>query len=318
MSIPIGPRDNNYGVIKVVNSEFRSRWFTDYDERLATELALRLHVIIEKFLHIKETEDASAESKRQAQIAEQHAKQALIEKSRAEEGEMQRQQDLLTITHQVQGPLIPVIGTLSSLSQAPIPRVFKERLEHAQALVEDAFTLCYGTFTTFAVEAKQKPASVAESINAPAELRKLSQRLKRTNSRADLNFTFKDAPDFPILNMDRNIFTSVFYSLIHNAMKYANESSNVTLECGFEDPGRRPVLKVRSYGEPIHPSERESIFIKFSRGRAVEKGRHHRGVGLGLWVARELMRYIHGDLTVELSPYDPTMAVFIVHIPQTA
>ncbi|HXQ38573.1 MAG TPA: GAF domain-containing protein, partial [Anaerolineales bacterium] len=248
MAIPIGPRENNYGVIKVVNSEFRSHWFTDYDERIAEELALRLHVIIEKFLHIKETEDASAESKRQAQIAEEHANDALFAKRRAEAGALQRQQDLLTITHQVQGPLIPVIGILSSLSQAPIPRVFRERLEHAQALVEDAFTLCYGTFTTFAVEAEQKPASVEESINAPAELRKLSQRLKRTNSRPDLNFTFKDATDFPILNMDRNIFTSVFYSLIHNAMKYANESSNVTLECGFEEPGRKPVLKVRSYG----------------------------------------------------------------------
>lgn len=315
MAIPIGPRDRNYGVIKVVNSEFRANWFTDYDERLGEDLALRLHVIIEKFLQIKETEEASAESKRQAQIAEQHAQNALVAKQRAEESARQRQQDLLTITHQLQGPLIPVIGTLSGMTHGQLPRLLKDRLEHVQALVEDAFTLCYGTFTTFALEAEQKPASVAVTINAPAELRKLCERLRRTNSRQDLNFIFREAPDFPILRMDKNIFTSVLYSLIHNAMKYSSESSNVTLECGFEGPPRRAVLKVRSNGEPIDSSEKEEIFKKFGRGRAVARGRHHGGVGLGLWVARELMRYIGGDLNVELSRYDSSLSVFIVNIP---
>ena len=118
--------------------------------------------------------------------------------------------------------------------------------------------------------------------------------------------------------MDKNIFTTVLYSLIHNAMKYSDEGSDVTLECGFEGPPRKAVLKVRSNGEQIHPNERNEIFQKFGRGRAVKRGRHHGGVGLGLWVARELMRYIGGDLTVELSPYDPTLSVFIVHLPRSA
>lgn len=318
MAIPIGPCGFNYGVIKVVNSQFRANWFTDYDGQLGKDLALRLRVIIEKFLQIKETEEASAESKRQAQRAQEYAHDALTLKQKSEEAARQRQQDLLTITHQLQGPLIPVIGTLSGITQSSVPPSIKEKLEHVQALVDDAFTLCYGTFTTFALEAEQKPAAIAETIDAPAEMRKLCERLRRTNSRQDLGFIFREVPEFPSLRMDKNIFTTVLYSLIHNAMKYSAESSDVTLECGFEGPPRKPVLKVRSNGEPIHPNERNEIFQKFGRGRAVERGRHHSGVGLGLWVARELMRYIGGDLTVELSPYDPTLSVFIVHLPRSS
>ena len=50
MAIPIGPKDDNHGVIKVVNSEFRCAWFTKEDEVLGRELALRLYVLVQKFL----------------------------------------------------------------------------------------------------------------------------------------------------------------------------------------------------------------------------------------------------------------------------
>jgi signal transduction histidine kinase len=309
MAIPIGPRGRNYGVIKVVNSEFRCNWFTTYDESLGKDLALRLQVIIERFLQIKETEEASADAKKHAEKAEQKQREA-------EDAARQRQEDLMTITHQLQGPLIPVIGTLSNLITAHVPLVFKTKLEHAQALVEDAFTLSYGTFTTFALEADQKPAFGKDSVNAKEELERLCERLKKTNARQDLTFRFEQVTGFPTLEIDRNILTCVLYSLIHNAMKYAEPHSDVNLECGFEYPGKIPVLKLKSYGEPIHPSEKDMIFKKFQRGRAVARGRHHTGVGLGLWVARELMRYIGGNLTVELSFNHPRLSVFIVELPK--
>src|SRR5262249_1725274 len=118
---------------------------------------------------------------------------------------------------------------------------------------------------------------------------------------------------FPTLHMDRNVFTSVFYSLIHNAMKYSEPGSRVYLLCTFERSTGEAALKVKSVGEAIDPSEKELIFEKYRRGRVIENaGRHHSGVGLGLWVARELMRAIGGDLSVELAG---DVSVFIVHVP---
>jgi signal transduction histidine kinase len=205
--------------------------------------------------------------------------------------------------------------------QRLVPRQSEQytQLDHMDALVEDALALCLGTFTTFGREAGQQISYNAEEIDAPTELRMLCQRLQRTNARDDLNFAFKKEPGFPTLRMDRKVFTSVFYSLIHNAMKYANRQSRVSLECGFERPSNKAVLKLKSYGVPIHPSEREQIFHKYQRGAIVEKtGRSHGGVGLGLWVARELMRSSGGDLTVELSPTHPELSVFIVHVAEEA
>ena len=118
--------------------------------------------------------------------------------------------------------------------------------------------------------------------------------------------------------MDGRVFTSVFYSLIHNAMKYAAPYTHVTLECSFERLTGTAALKVKSFGEPILPVEKELIFDKYKRGKVMEEtGRHHSGVGLGLWVARELMKAVGGDITLELSPNDPALSVFIVLVPQS-
>lgn len=312
MVIPIGvANQKNYGVIKVVNSTFRCSWFTDYDERIAADLALRLHVIIEKFLHLKRTEDASARAK-------ENAEAALIAQKRAENTAGQLQQDLMNITHQLQGALISVIGGLSGIKVEGLPKNSRVRLGHAQALVEDALAVAYGTFTTLARLAGRETAFGSAKINAPAELRKLCERLRLTNAREDIRFRFYEEPGFPVLTMDRNAFTSVIFSLVHNAMKYADQDSEVILECSFERSTDEAALKVKSTGEPIDPDEKETIFEKFKRGRHVEKGRHHGGVGLGLWVARELMRAVGGDLSVELSLYDSRFSVFIVHVPKPA
>jgi K+-sensing histidine kinase KdpD len=105
------------------------------------------------------------------------------------------------------------------------------------------------------------------------------------------------------------------YSLIHNAMKYSDDFSQVSLMCKFI--GTKPVLEVSSKGEPILTSEAEEIFGQFTRGKVVDQtGRHHRGVGLGLWVARKLLLEIGGNLTVILPKKHPRLSIFVVHFPE--
>jgi signal transduction histidine kinase len=311
MAIPIGGKDDeNFGVIKVVNSTFRCSWFTQYDVDLGEDLARRLHVMIEKFLHIKEIEESQ-------EIAQANAQSAKRAQETAEAVAKQRQEDLMIITHQLQGPLSSLIGSISYLQTKPLPAGVRAALDDLEALVEDSIAVCYGTFTTFALVDGRRISFVTENINGPQELRKLCRRLQRTNSRPDLTFSYFEENDFPVLRLDRSVFTSVIYSLVHNAMKYAEEDSRVILECSVERSSGEAALKVKSEGQPILQNETERIFEKFSRGQLSETtGRRYSGVGLGLWVARGLMRAIGGDLTVEISVNNPRFSVFVVHFPQ--
>lgn len=323
MAVPIGPKEQNYGVIKVVNSTFRCGWFTESDQVLGESLAQRLHVMIEKFLRIKESIKQFEEHSKQIELAKEKAlesaKQAQSQQENAEKAARQRRDDLMIITHQLQGPLSSIVSAITHMQQRKHRQIDAQddRLKFIHALVEDALTLCFGTFSTFAKEAGRDIAfGAVADIDARAELEKLCTRLKRTCARGDLRFNFIVQAGFPTLKMDWSVFTSVFYSLVHNAMKYAEEDSQVIMECSFERSTGQPALKVKTVGEPIRPEEKEIIFEKYRRGSVIEKtGRHHGGVGLGLWVARELMRAVGGNITLELSREYPELSVFIVRIP---
>jgi len=307
LAIPIGHGRRNYGVIKVVNRTVGPSWFTADDVALGKELALRLQTLIEKSLHIASMEDAKEE-------AQMSAAASLEAQAAAELTARERLQDLMTMTHQLQGPLIGVVGALSGISRDRLSVVDVDLMEHAKAIVEDAITVGFGIFTTFALAAGRATAFVDNEIDATAELRRLARRIRRTNPRPQLDFRFREEPGFPKLHLDHRVFTSVLYSLIHNALKYADDHTTVILECSVERKIGEPAIKVKSHGAQLFPSEVDHIFERFGRGRSVEGGQLYTGVGLGLWVARLLMRAVGGDLTVELTPDDPTLSVFVVRM----
>ncbi|MCP4677396.1 MAG: GAF domain-containing protein [Deltaproteobacteria bacterium] len=305
MAIPIGPPSENYGVIKVVNRDFRCDWFTDDDQRLGENLALRLQVIFQRFMHLRRTEDASREAKQLARKAEIEAKA--------------RQNDIMNVTHQLQGPLVSVIGSTTLLKKRYSSQPLRRDLQRLEDHVEDALALCNGTFLSLARATGKELSLGSKDINVFDEAKLLVERLQSTNSRGDLAFEYRREPGFPIIRIDRDLFISVMYTLIHNAMKYAQPRSRVIIECGFEGPSEEPALKLKTLGPCIQLHERDLIFEKFERGYMVKTtGRYHRGVGLGLWVARQLIEEVGGNIRLELSPEHPNLAVFAVRFPHAS
>ncbi len=311
MAIPIGEAPQaNYGVIKVINSKLPHGWFSDEDENLGRELANVLRLIISRQLSIKHADDARREAVRNAEAAS-------VARLRAETEAKARQEDIMNVTHQLQGPLSSLIMGLSGIQSRLQSSWFQGEIGFLKDLADDSLTLAYGTFVSLAKDAGEDPSVDPIQVDVVTEVERLAERLKRTSGRSDLKFRYSNETGFPKITIDKNVLTSVVYSLIHNAMKYADEGSQVELECGFERRNARPALKVKSEGAIIQPHETTRIFEKFERGHLVKAtGSYHRGVGLGLWVARSLIRSVGGDLVVELSTEDPTRSVFVVFFPE--
>lgn len=89
--------------------------------------------------------------------------------------------------------------------------------------------------------------------------------------------------------------------LIENALNYSPPASAVTVVAA---PAR---IEVRDRGPGIAEEERELVFERFRRGSAGRKG--PAGHGLGLPIARELMRAWGGEVALEPRPGGGTCAV---------
>jgi signal transduction histidine kinase len=242
-----------------------------------------------------------------------------------------RQEDLMTITHNLQSPLDAVSSALDDLHDrsvpadelddralAHVPRSFHEDIEHALALNEDVLLMSSGILRAFAHEMGVKWDLNPRPINVPEELRQLCKRLLQANSQPHLQFDYQTQPGFPEIRLDREIFSIVMYNLVHNALKYSSDDTTVRIVCRYDRALSSASVEVRSTGERIEESEREKIFEKFRKASTIERtGRHHSGVGLGLWAAREAIRAADGELRLELSGEEPQEAAFIVEIPIT-
>lgn len=316
MAIPIGQGEDNYGVIKVFNRTFRCDWFTDDDQRLGEDLAIRLRVIISNVLNLEAAIRAADLARAHEVTAQSQAKEASASEQRATEAAKRREDDLARITHHLLGPVVAMKQYVTSWQLSALPARAIADLEHINAFLDDLFDHYFAITSCAAIMEGHPPALATNTVDCPAAMKRIWKRLLLTNPREDLEFKFVAEAGFPSLRMDERIFNTVIYSLIHNALKYADPGTHVTLECSYERRTGIAGIKVKSVGEIIQPHEQELIFGKFQQGYYVRtRGRRHHGVGLGLWTARELLRLIRGTITVELSSKRPELSVFVVSIP---
>ena len=305
LCVPIGDRDGNRGLIKVLNSTNRCAWFTDRDEELARALARRLRVVVDKFTHLEE---------------------ALRERSAAQQAARDREYDIVTIAHQLLGPLTVLSGSLEEV-RANAPEKLAEQIEAAEDLAEGAMMLAHGTAVSLGsnLEAVSipDPADSTEIDKHSAletyrsDLEKTVSRNCRTSRREDLTFVLDVDGSRPQPCVPQDTFNAVMQVLVENALSYADLDTAVEIGHCYRESVGRDCLTVSSIGLPILPEEKDAIFDRFRRSKSVKgTGQYTPGVGLGLWTARQMMLMAGGDLAVELDPLSPRHTTFVVVLPR--
>jgi signal transduction histidine kinase len=81
-------------------------------------------------------------------------------------------------------------------------------------------------------------------------------------------------------------------NLLTNAVKYG-AGKPVEVHCC--DEGDRVSISVRDHGIGIAPEDQSRIFRRF--GRAVSE-HHYGGLGLGLWITKQIVERLGGEVTV--------------------
>jgi signal transduction histidine kinase len=98
------------------------------------------------------------------------------------------------------------------------------------------------------------------------------------------------------LNTDEGALDMVISNLLSNAIKYSQGSGQVEIAL-HSTPGH-VFLIVSDEGQGISAEDKEMIFSKFYRS-GDEQTRKTKGTGLGLFIVKNLMILLHGDIRVK-------------------
>ena len=107
---------------------------------------------------------------------------------------------------------------------------------------------------------------------------------------------------------DIRMLQRAFSNLIDNAIKYTLEGGTITIIASMEN--QTALIKIKDTGIGILPEFHEKIFERFYR---IDSSRTSSGTGLGLSLARTIVRQHKGDIHV--SSYQNKGSVFEIRLP---
>jgi signal transduction histidine kinase len=194
-------------------------------------------------------------------------------------------------SHQLKTPVAVLRAGLDHLSretgltgpQASEIAVLRQQTRRLTALIDDLLLLAQADAGRLALE--------AEEIDLKPLIAAAEDDLQALVSDRDIRVE-DELPDSLIAKADRRRVMLVLQNLVENAAKYTPDGGTVKVSARQEDGWA--VVRVANSGAAIPEEAREKIFERFSRGPAV--GENVRGHGLGLNIARELIRAHGGDL----------------------
>jgi signal transduction histidine kinase len=112
---------------------------------------------------------------------------------------------------------------------------------------------------------------------------------------------------------DRDRMYQLLANLIGNAVQHGQSRS--AIEVRIDGEGAEVVIEVANRGEPILPAAQPFIFDAFRHGRTGNTS-HRQGLGLGLFIAQQIVRSHGGSIAVTSSERDGT--TFRVRLPRRA
>lgn len=172
--------------------------------------------------------------------------------------------------------------------QADLMAAARQDCERLQAIVDDILDL--SRIQAGRVELQLQPIDArAVLAQAAAALRPQAQL-----ARIDLRV---EAPDDPLpLVADAERVQLVVANLLGNALRHTPEGGRIGARVARHGQGAR--FEVQDSGEGIPRQYQERIFERFFQVPGARRG----GVGLGLYLSREIVRAHGGDMGVESQP----------------
>lgn len=154
-----------------------------------------------------------------------------------------------------------------------------QKAEQINALVSDLFTATLDDLGEFKVSCRDEESGVLAEI---------------VKSCDDKHYAVMGELPQVVISIDRKRMTQVIGNIVSNSYKYADTPIDISfgLSDGFLE------MRIQDRGQGVPADEIELITNKFYRGRAWADSSAD-GNGLGLYIAKMLMKKMNGDLTAE-------------------
>lgn len=198
-----------------------------------------------------------------------------------------------TVSHEFRTPLTSIQGYTSRLLRQDIQiddatkqkslKIIKKQAERLKRMVEDLLVIpdIEGSSLNMTIE----PVNASEIIDDAIVLSK---------NRGNKTFINNVNENIPMIYADRDRFEQVIINIIENAVKYANDETEIVIDAEeFNDEYLK--ISVKNHCNLIPKDKLKTLFDKFTR-LDDSTTRTTRGTGLGLFIVKGLVETMGGHI----------------------
>ena len=226
------------------------------------------------------------------------------------EAELQARDEFFSaVAHELRNPLNALHLTLAGLIRAqnasnPLSSEQKvTRLSRASMQVGRIAAIVDSMLDVSRISAGRLALQI-EEFDASPVLAEVVASLKDPTNPSLISLSM---PPSLLLRCDRVRFAQIAYNLLSNALLYGNQKP---VEITLESDSSTIRLTVTDHGIGIADEDRERIFERFLK---LPKDTPNVRFGLGLWVARAVVRALHGEIHVTTTLGEGS--TFLVELP---
>jgi len=284
ISVPLVSRGRVLGALTLVNTE-SGRRYTQADVRLAEDLARRAAASLDNGRLYTEAQEAIRARDTFLSVASHELNTPLTS---------------LTLNVQaLRRNLEPRAGGAPAEALAPKVQAVQRQLSRLSSLVRELLDVSRITAGRLQLE--------RENLDLAALTREMVPRFSEDLARAGCTLHL-DAPGPVTGHWDRLRLEQVLQNLLSNAIKYGR-GRPIEVRVGAD--GERAWLSVRDEGVGIDPQGQTRLFQRFER---LASERHYGGLGLGLWIVKQIVDALEGRIRVESAPGQGS--TFTVELPR--
>jgi two-component system, OmpR family, sensor histidine kinase VicK len=195
------------------------------------------------------------------------------------------------VSHNLQTPLTSIRAYVDQLRASSDEAARDRRLQIVSEQAQRLTRLVRQLLTVTRLE--------AGVLKSEAEVIAVGPRVKRAweaLNPAGVEFELQDDARGWLAVADPDQLDQVLWALLDNSVKYGGRDGRVEVHVQVDDTIDRLHVTIADHGPGVAASDRERLFTRFTRGAAQASGD---GTGLGLYVSRQLLRSMGGELWLE-------------------
>lgn len=243
--------------------------------------------------------------RKESELSERNA---LLEKKDAESANKAKSSFLANMSHEIRTPLTAIIGFSESMISEEAYNHDRKRIEiilrngkHLLSVINEILDLSKIESEKLDIEVIR--TNLFQIIEDVIQLMELQAMEKGLELSVEYNYPI---PAF--IQTDPTRLKQVLLNLCSNAIKFTAKGF-VKINVSYDISDKSIDFVISDSGIGIAPAQLENLFKPFTQADA-STTRNYGGTGLGLYISRELVRKMGGDIYVESLPENGTKLTF--------